>query len=491
VSGSGQSAEISQTLVSPFIVQVNDAFGNPVSDESVSFSISGTPVDAVGQTLGTTTVLTDANGQAATTLTLGDRTGTYSVDAVWTTQTVTFTADATEGSFSGFEIETISSPQTAGTGFSISVRAVDSGNNTVTGYNQTAVLGNTVGDVAPATLTFANGLVTETVTITQAGTGQALTVTDGAISETSNTFDVNAAAADAASSTATVPAGTAGVATTLTVDLVDGFGNPVSGEAGNLAASVTGGPNSGAAVSAFSDDGGGSYSASYTPTATGDDEITITLGGTGISGSPYTSTVSAGAAASFSFDAIGSPQQVGAAFGITITALDSEGNTADGYTGTANLATTAGTITPVTATFTAGVASLSVDVTDAGTGQTITATDGVINGTSNAFDVDPDAVSASVSSVTATSPHTADGADASTVTIVVQDANGNAITGLTDTDFAVGLGASSASPGTVVETGTPGTYTVSVTNTVAESVTVIITADGVILDDTPSIIFQI
>ena len=248
----------------------------------------------------------------------------------------------------------------------------------------------------------------------------------------------------------------------------------------------------GGTLSAVSDGSGVASFGDLVINATG--TYTLEFSSTGLTPiSSNTFDVTAGPASSYSFATIGSPQQAGVAFGITITALDSQGNTADSYAGTANLSTTAGTISPATAGFTGGVASLSVDVSEAGSAQSITATDqgdGSITGTSNTFDVDPGAISATGSSVTATSPHTADGTDASTVTIVLQDDNGNAITGLSSVDFTVGLSGSANTDGNVTETGTPGTYTVAVTNTVLESVTVTITVDTVTLDDMPSITFQ-
>ncbi|MDH3571141.1 MAG: hypothetical protein OER89_13310, partial [Gemmatimonadota bacterium] len=69
--------------------------------------------------------------------------------------------------------------------------------------------------------------------------------------------------------------------------------NPVTGEAANLAASVSSGPNAGATFAAITDQGNGTYTTSYTPTNVGSDAVAITLSGTAISGSPYTSVVSA------------------------------------------------------------------------------------------------------------------------------------------------------------------------------------------------------
>ncbi len=96
----------------------------------------------------------------------------------------------------------------------------------------------------------------------------------------------------AANSTATVPAGTAGVATTVTIAVKDTSSNPVPGAAASLAAAI-GGTNAGATPSAISDLGAGNYSFTYTPTLGGTDTIAITLEGIAISGSPYQSTVTA------------------------------------------------------------------------------------------------------------------------------------------------------------------------------------------------------
>ncbi|MCA1800362.1 MAG: Ig-like domain-containing protein, partial [Actinobacteria bacterium] len=277
----------------------------------------------------------------------------------------------------------------------------------------------------------------------------------------------------------------------------------------------------------------------------------------------------------------------------SITAIDSEGNTAVSYQGTADLSTTAGTITPSTADFSNGTVSLEVEVSSEETGATITATDAGVTGTSNTFDVEatappqmtiteqptetvageiitpspaiqlldgdsnpisgvditavlssnsfsgtsnitattdgsgnavfsnlaietaddgytitfdanlvdvnnvtsnlfdvtPAGVSATGSSVGATSPHDADGTDASTVTITLQDSFGNAIGGLLDADVSLDVG-SNAVAGSVAETVTSGVYETSVTNGTQETVTVIVTASGVVLDNQPQILFE-
>ncbi|MBI4498303.1 MAG: carboxypeptidase regulatory-like domain-containing protein [Chloroflexi bacterium] len=105
ISGSGQKGVVTSTLASPFVVKVTDTGGNPVSGFTVTWTVSSSPSGATGQTLapdldantaGAQTV-TDGNGEARATLTLGNRAGTYTVRAnaaVPTDPVQTFTATA-------------------------------------------------------------------------------------------------------------------------------------------------------------------------------------------------------------------------------------------------------------------------------------------------------------------------------------------------------------------------------------------------------------
>ena len=79
----------------------------------------------------------------------------------------------------------------------------------------------------------------------------------------------------------------------------------------------------------------------------------------------------------FVFSSVGS-QVAGTSFPITVTAVDASGATVTSYSGTPTLTYSAGSISPSSATggFTAGVWSGLVMVTVAGSGVTITATDG-------------------------------------------------------------------------------------------------------------------
>ncbi|HKY94415.1 MAG TPA: autotransporter domain-containing protein [Kiloniellales bacterium] len=93
------------------------------------------------------------------------------------------------------------------------------------------------------------------------------------------------------------------------------------------------------------------------------------------------------------------------------------------------------------------------------------------------------------STVTASPAHIADGVDASTVTVVLFDHANNAVAGLGNGDFAIVV-SGSAVCGSVSETGPAGTYTFQVTDIVAETITVSVTAGGVELEEEPSIVFE-
>ncbi|MDE2887842.1 MAG: Ig-like domain-containing protein [Gemmatimonadota bacterium] len=88
VSGIEQNAPAGTALAQPFVVTVRDENGEPFAGAVVTFEVT-----AGGGTLSVTTVTTDANGNAATTLTLGSRPGTNTVVAtVADLEPVSFTA---------------------------------------------------------------------------------------------------------------------------------------------------------------------------------------------------------------------------------------------------------------------------------------------------------------------------------------------------------------------------------------------------------------
>jgi alpha-tubulin suppressor-like RCC1 family protein len=129
-----------------------------------------------------------------------------------------------------------------------------------------------------ATLTSATTAGTARVT----GTVNGVSITDDAAVE------FTPGPADPSRTTADVPDGTAGNPTVITVTTRDANGNPLTAGGDAVVVSVTG---SNTATPGVTDNGDGTYTAQYTPTVPGNDLVAITLNGTAISGSPYTSTV--------------------------------------------------------------------------------------------------------------------------------------------------------------------------------------------------------
>ena len=91
VSGDNQIATVGTTLANPFVVEVHDGTGNPLVGVAVSFVVR-----TGGGTLSNPTSITDASGQAASTLHLGTEPGTNTVEvnAEGISAIVTFSAVA-------------------------------------------------------------------------------------------------------------------------------------------------------------------------------------------------------------------------------------------------------------------------------------------------------------------------------------------------------------------------------------------------------------
>ncbi len=79
LSGDNQSKQVVSALDDPLVVKIVDSTGIPIPREKVDFTISSYPEGAVGQALLSGSVVTDDNGQAQTSFTLGDKAGVYKV----------------------------------------------------------------------------------------------------------------------------------------------------------------------------------------------------------------------------------------------------------------------------------------------------------------------------------------------------------------------------------------------------------------------------
>ena len=76
ISGDEQQGSVGTALAEPFVVSALDQDGSAIAGAVVTFSVT-----AGGGTLSATTVTTDANGRARSTLTLGSEPGTNTVTA--------------------------------------------------------------------------------------------------------------------------------------------------------------------------------------------------------------------------------------------------------------------------------------------------------------------------------------------------------------------------------------------------------------------------
>jgi len=295
-AGDGQTGQVSSALADSLAVRAVDRFGNGVSGVEVSWEAAGGSVSAAS-------VVTGADGRSAVQRVLGDRPGPYAT-----------TADAS--GLAGSPIFFTSSA--AAPALALVTQPSSSASAGVVLAQQPVLQ---LRDAAGAPLARANVTVTVQIATGSGSLGGKTTAksdgqgviafTDLSIRGEPGERTLIFAASDFTSavsasiavspgppsrehSTASVPNGTAGVATTISISLKDEFGTPITGAAGDIAVSV-GGSNPDA-LATVSEDGGGAYTASYTPTRTGSDQVAVQVRGTPLSGSPFTSNVAPGPA---------------------------------------------------------------------------------------------------------------------------------------------------------------------------------------------------
>ncbi|HEU5304370.1 MAG TPA: invasin domain 3-containing protein [Gemmatimonadales bacterium] len=300
-AGNEQSAAVATAVATPPAVLVRDEDGNPLAGIPVTFKVTG----GGGQLNGATPV-TGADGVAAVGgWTLGQKAGANTVAATLSGldvsgSPVVFTATATPGPVDAEKSQVSAAPATitASSGSSkstITVTARDAFDNPIPGLTVTLSAtgtGNTL--TQPSDLTLSDGSTTGQLSATAPGEHVVSAMIAGtAVTETA-AVAVSAGAPSAARSSATVPAGTAGEGTTIEIRLKDAQGNDVVGRASAIAVSVSG-ANAKGSLSA-SDQGGGRYTAAYTPTKVGTDRVEVKVSGTAVPGSPFSSAVRAGSA---------------------------------------------------------------------------------------------------------------------------------------------------------------------------------------------------
>ena len=150
LSGEDQSGPAGTQLGLPLVVQVTDAFGNPIAGVPITWTPEG------GGSVSEASNLTDGDGRASVQRTLGPVAGPQSTLATSTQNLagspVTFIHTATAGSAAGLSIES-GNGQTAQVGTELPgdlvVRLVDASGNGVPGAGVTWVVGTGGGSVSP------------------------------------------------------------------------------------------------------------------------------------------------------------------------------------------------------------------------------------------------------------------------------------------------------------------------------------------------------
>ena len=176
-----------------------------------AFRITITAKDAYGNTVTSytgTNTLSESTGTISPTRTgafsSGTWTGLVTLSGAASAVTLSTSGSGMSGTSNSFTVNsgvldhftfnTIKSPQTAGTAFSITITAKDDDGNTVTSYTGTNALSVSTGTISPTrTGSFSNGVWTGSVKLSRAGTRITISTTGSGESGTSNSFTVNAA----------------------------------------------------------------------------------------------------------------------------------------------------------------------------------------------------------------------------------------------------------------------------------------------------------
>jgi adhesin/invasin len=151
VSGMDQSGQVGTTLTNPLVVQIADAFGNPIAGIEVTWTADG------GGSVSSATTTTGADGQTSVTRTLGPTAGPQrtlaSVDGL-AGSPVVFGHTAMAGAASGLSIVS-GDDQTGPVGTELPLPLVvvlrDGGGNAVPGVAVSWVIGSGGGSVTPTT----------------------------------------------------------------------------------------------------------------------------------------------------------------------------------------------------------------------------------------------------------------------------------------------------------------------------------------------------
>jgi F0F1-type ATP synthase membrane subunit c/vacuolar-type H+-ATPase subunit K len=348
-----------------------DQYGNAVSGATYSWSSTIGSINSSSQS---------GTFQAGASAGSGTITADVTKNSVTVSGTITVTI--TSLSVDHFNFSVIPN-QVAGAPFTVTILAKDIYDNTVTTYSSRGNLTFSAGTINPATTAdFNNGSWTGSITVTKAANGATINFNDGSHQGTSNAFNVSPAPLDTVAINPTSANVPIGQTQAFSVTAYDEYSNVIStglthawsindSTLGSL--SPTGNPNT--TFTATNKSGN-----TFVNTVVTQGAITKT--------NSIVVNVLPGTLHHFTFDTISSPQSVGSLVGIKITAQDIYNNTVDSFSDIALLSDLSGSITPnQTTNFTSGVWSGFIRINTVYNMDTITASQGLVTGTSNTFDV--------------------------------------------------------------------------------------------------------
>ncbi|MDB4889090.1 MAG: hypothetical protein JWL61_945, partial [Gemmatimonadetes bacterium] len=459
VSGSGQSAPAGTLLPTPVVVRVTATDGLGVSGVPVSF------IAANGGSVTSTSVLTDANGNAQTSWTLGPAAGAQILTATASgiAAGATFTATATAVTPTALVVT--QQPTTAAAGQPISnvVITAQSANGitatSFTGAISIALGTNTAGATLSGTTTVnaVAGVATFAgLTLNKTGTGFTLVASSGSLtSATTSPFDITTAPASAitvVSGGGQTGAAGATLPQPVVVSVTDVFGNPIAGQTVTFAVASGGGS---VATPSVVTNALGQASTTWTLGApAGSQTITASSGALTPLTISATATAAGGTVTTLSFSSAPSVVTAGVANSFVVQARDAQGQLVTSFTGNVTLAfgtnPSGGTLTgPPTVAAVGGVATFVVSVDKSGAGYTFVASSGTVSSSPFTFSVRP-AAATSVAFTTQPSSVAAGAIITPAVVVTARDPFGNTDTTFTGTiDIAI-----AANPGDDIIRGT-------------------------------------
>jgi len=408
------------TNTSTITVRLKDAFGNNLTSSggTVTLSLSSPPP---GGSLGSVT--DNGNGTYTATLTSSTTAGTVTVSARINGNLISDTAQVTYVAGGAAVLRFQQQPSTTEAGSAISppvtVRAVDSNNNTVTGFNGQVTINN--------------------LRLNKAGSGYTLAAEGGGLAgDVSQAFQVVPGPGVGANSRIeadphSIPADGSSTAA-VTVFLKDAFGNELTSGGDNVVLQTTLG-----SLSPVVDNGDGTYSTTLrSSTVPGTATVTGTVNGASIASSTAVVFTSASTTDQLEFQVQPTAVAVGAAISpaVVVRVTDGQGGVVTDFSDPITIAlganpggaTLSGTVTVTPVNGIVTFSNLRLD--KPGNGYRLVATaSGASPATSAAFQVLPGPPSAATTTITA-SPTSivADGASTSTITVQLKDAAGNDLT---------------------------------------------------------------